>query len=409
MTARTGTVVAFLARVRKDAVVPTVAQPSFAKSEPAFAGSVDEYISASSPDTTSRVQSMLRNRVKKCEVCGKPNGFTLSTCNQCGHSLTKTVISHTPNVFMGFVLGIGKAPFPLSISIRSQDEHTIVFDDLLALSSLHLNVIPTSHFIPDWRYLLRRPREGLALIDSMLLKCQTVAQEQFLGDESEWKRVMLRTPAAQSSSSSPPPETDVLPFSVKEHMCCGFNYPPSQSQLHLQYICPAVMPFQYAQFLNGVHFTAGRFFPFSYVRRCLSILVDLEEKKGSSPAVSIPPDLLGDDTDVAAIVQYFTDAHRHDYTAAHALYCKRFGELAEMFSNWNPDWFEGKVVPTENGQGVLLKARNETEMETVAVSEVAASDKARLQSYGRPYDAVTGRPSGSYYAHPKQPTDITIW
>jgi hypothetical protein len=351
---------------------------------------------------------MLRNRVKKCELCGKPNGFTLATCNQCGHSLTATAISFTPNVFMGFVFGIAKAPFPLTISIRAQDDSTIVFDDLLALSPLHLNVIPTAQFIPDWRYLLRRPREGLEVSEKMLQKCQTVADEQFLGHDSEWRRTLLRRARTPVLS---PAGGEVTQFSVQHHMCCGFNYPPSQSQLHLQYICPNVMPFQYAQFLNGVHFTVGRFFPFSYVRRCLEILAEREMAAAASS--TIPSDLLQDDTDVASIIQYFTDVHQHDYAAAHALFCKRFADLAEEFSNWDADLFEGRVVPTANGCGVLLR-HSATDgvpvpLETVVIAEVAAADKVELQSYGRPYNAATGRPTGSYYAHPKQPEDIAVW
>lgn len=384
--------------------VPTVPQPPAQQAEPAFAGSVEEYIAlhtdaaTPTPAASPLVSSMLLNKVKKCQSCGKPNGFTLVTCNQCGSSLAATAVSFTPNVFMGFTFGIGKAPFPLTISIRAQSTDILVFDDLLALSPLHLNAIPTTQFIPDWRYLLRRPREGLAVIDALLAQCQSVANEQFLSDGSEWKRAFVR-----SSSSSP--------FEASAHMCYGFNYPPSQSQLHLQYICPNVMPFQYAQFLNGVHFTVGRFFPFTYVRRCLELLIRSGAATPADDGVTIPVDLLGDDTDVSAIIRYFSDVHQHDYLAAHALYCKRFADLAEEYSNWDQQWFEGRVVPVGGGAGIVLATESSAASVTEArvdVSEVAASDKLLLQSYGRPY-AATGRPTGSYYAFPKTPGDIVIW
>lgn len=39
--------------------------------------------------------------------------------------------------------------------MRYQDESLLVFDDLLALCPCHLNVIPSTVFLPDWRFLLK--------------------------------------------------------------------------------------------------------------------------------------------------------------------------------------------------------------------------------------------------------------
>lgn len=414
MTSRSGTTVSFLGRVRKDLTVATVPQPPAQCSAPAFSGTVEEFITShsvamSSSSSSHRVSAMLHNRVKKCGLCGKPNGFTLSTCNQCGHSLTSTEITNTPNVFMGFVFGIGKAPFPLMISIRYQDESTIVFDDLLALSPLHLNAIPTRHFIPDWRYLLRRPQEGLAVLDDLLRRCQDVANTQFLCEGSTWKSQFLREAPEDATAASA-----TVMFDAAQHMCCGFNYPPSQSQLHLQYICPNVMPFQHAQFLSGVHFTFGRFFPFTYVRRCLELLIN--PPPCAAGRGSIPVELLADDASIEEIVRYFGDVLNHDYAAAHALYGKKFADLSETFSCWSSDFFDGLVTPFgERGRGVLLPIRGAADStcvpqsEGVAIAELAAADKMRLQNYGRPYHPETGKPTGSYYAFPKQPESVDPW
>ncbi len=57
---------------------------------------------------------------------------------------------------------------------------------------------------------------------------------------------------------------------LRQHVCAGFNYPPSQYQLHLQFMVPPFLPFQWLACLKGVHFTPGRFFPFEYVRAVLS-------------------------------------------------------------------------------------------------------------------------------------------
>ena len=56
----------------------------------------------------------------------------------------------------------------MTVSLRYEDEESLVFDDLLALSPCHLNSVPTTAYIPDWRYLLKDPAQGLALIDRAL-------------------------------------------------------------------------------------------------------------------------------------------------------------------------------------------------------------------------------------------------
>ena len=73
----------------------------------------------------------------------------------------------TNNVFSSFVLGISKGPFPFTISIRRQNEEFIVLDDLLALTRVHLNCIPTTRYIPDFLALLHDPKRGLELIETM--------------------------------------------------------------------------------------------------------------------------------------------------------------------------------------------------------------------------------------------------
>ena len=48
---------------------------------------------------------------------------------------------------------------------------------------------------------------------------------------------------------------------IVDMVACGFNYPPSQYQLHLQFMLPPFLPFQHLMYLVGNHFTKGRFFP----------------------------------------------------------------------------------------------------------------------------------------------------
>merc|ERR1711998_57211 len=44
----------------------------------------------------------LVNKVK-IGPCGKPNAFTMKNCNACGGDLTATEITHSNNIFTGFI------------------------------------------------------------------------------------------------------------------------------------------------------------------------------------------------------------------------------------------------------------------------------------------------------------------
>ena len=48
----------------------------------------------------------------------------------------------------------------MTVSLRYESESYLCFDDLLQLSVAHLNCIPTSIYCPDWRLLLKNPKEG---------------------------------------------------------------------------------------------------------------------------------------------------------------------------------------------------------------------------------------------------------
>jgi hypothetical protein len=70
------------------------------------AGSVEDFAKRHEQHPT--LVRQLRNKVRKCEGCGKPNAFSLANCNGCGRDLSTTDISFTNNVFVGFVYGIEK-------------------------------------------------------------------------------------------------------------------------------------------------------------------------------------------------------------------------------------------------------------------------------------------------------------
>jgi hypothetical protein len=330
----------------------------------------------------AQVEAMLRNKVKKCSGCGKPNAYSLAKCNGCGAGLADTAVSFTTNVFVGFIVGLQRGPFPFTISIRQETERFIVFDDLLALSPLHFNVIPAQDYLPDWRYLLRAPAAGLRLIRELYGACVDTAAAQFTGN-AEWVGKLCKAGAGHGA----------------EHFTAGFNYPPSQYQLHIQFMSPVVLPFQYHLYEEGVHFTPGRFFPYEYVVACL------EAAERAAP----PAELLRDDAPVEAIAAHFLAAHKVDYAAMHAACTQRFAASHALLADWQPADFNG-VVTKADGKLVYAPANGAAgaEAESVDVTALVARDKAALQNYGRPY-AADGKTTGSFYSFARDASELNVW
>lgn len=161
-----------------------------------------------------------------------------------------------------FAFGIAKSSFPYTISIRFQSPEYLVFDDLLANSSCHINAIPTSVHIPDWRYLLTNPQEGLKIVRNLLKYAEKVVKEQFLANQA-WRKKYLK-------------DATITPAEFLQFAMAGMNYPPSQFQLHLQYVTFPVVPFQYYMHKQGKVFMRHRFFPIKYIIRVLELDVPME-------------------------------------------------------------------------------------------------------------------------------------
>eukprot|EP01126_Amoeba_proteus_P036157 TRINITY_DN3673_c0_g1_i5.p1 TRINITY_DN3673_c0_g1~~TRINITY_DN3673_c0_g1_i5.p1 ORF type:complete len:222 (+),score=32.13 TRINITY_DN3673_c0_g1_i5:77-742(+) len=190
------------------------------RKEPLFPGGFDEFLFSKGLDEP-KFRKQLKSPVKVCPRCSKSNGWTLSICNGCGWNISLQALSFSNNVLMGFVYGIRRAPFPLIISVRYADEKFLVFDDLLKLTSCHLNAIPTDVYCPDWRYLLLNPPKGLELINSLRRVAWEVVKTQFLTNLS-WKKKFFKNYESLTEGN------------FEELISYGMNYPPSQSQLHLQ-------------------------------------------------------------------------------------------------------------------------------------------------------------------------------
>jgi len=261
-----------------------------------------------------------------------------------------------------------------------------VFDDLLSLTTCHLNVIPATSYIPDWRYLLLKPKEGLELLNSMFNACWNVVKTKFL-TTVEWKKKILAGNLSEED--------------IKSCVIAGFNYPPSQYQIHLQFMLPPFLPFHYHLYLNGMHFTYGRFFPIEYARAVLEYLI----KEGKSYPVK-------EDTSPQEINEHFTKTAKISYDEIHTAQYARYGKVHQQLTNWDPKDFQyivvlDKLFHLENVGGGVSKIGKPAEGD---VKDITNKDKAILQNYGRPL--VGGKPSGTYYKFSRVPgsdTDLKEW
>eukprot|EP01060_Flectonema_neradi_P037706 TRINITY_DN7670_c3_g1_i2.p1 TRINITY_DN7670_c3_g1~~TRINITY_DN7670_c3_g1_i2.p1 ORF type:complete len:301 (+),score=50.44 TRINITY_DN7670_c3_g1_i2:262-1164(+) len=294
------------------------------------------------------------NRVRKCKSCGKPNAYTLVDCNSCGDKLPDE-ISHTPNLFMCIVYGFDA----VGLSLRYQNTDLLVIDDLLSLSGCHINSIWARDFIPDMRALFINPKRGLVVAKAMFEATKKVFIEQFASNKK-----------FVSDYIKDPPE-DLLSL-----IACGFNTPPSQYQLHLQFILVPIIPFQAAQFLRGVHFTKNRFVPIDYTIDALSACADAGKL--------FPPE-----TELSKIIDTVKEINKEvDYE----IYWSRLYEKCENLQAKHSNW------PASN-------FTQELTIDDASAAEVANNDKLLLQSYGRPY--VDGKfCANNHYSFAKEPGSV---
>jgi hypothetical protein len=364
---------------------------------PAFNGTVDDFVQSFSQtmDAASfkTLQQQTKNKVKKCTSCGKPCAFTLAHCNGCGCELSSVPISFTNNVFTGFIYGIHKGPFPFFISLRRQTPSILIFDDLLQLTTCHLNCIPTNVYIPDLRCLFENPVRGHALLLQMKQQTWEVALEQYLGN-TEWRSKLLQDSASLTDDA------------LATHVCAGLNYPPSQYQLHLQFMLPPFTPFHWNLYNGGGHFTLRRFFPIEYMLDALNAMGTSAIQNASS-------------MDIDALIELVQQRYGVDYDAIHKACYDRYGASHRRLSNWSADDFDGIV--SEDGKRVVARRMNshssssdgerKEDVQPLSASDdakiVANEDKLVLQNYGRPY-SETGRPTGTYYKHAKTPP-LPLW
>jgi len=253
----------------------------------------------------------------------------------------------------------------------------LVFDDPLAITRAHLLAVPTDIYCPDVRSLFVVPSAGLELLRRMDEAAWTALADGHLVSEP-WRRKALSDVGAA-----------MAPEDLRRHVVRSFNLPPSQNQLHLQYILPPMLPTHLSVFRKGAHFSKFRHFPFSYVTASLEAFI------ATGSALPEAPQMATDDF-VKALAE-----HGVAYEAAHAADLNQLVESNALLANFCVGDFKYAIA---NGQVYDRESGNAIDNGSSA-KEVEAADKLALQGYGRPY-RNDGKPGGRYYKYAREPAAL---
>lgn len=321
------------------------------------------------------ILQQLVNKVKVCQCCQKACAHTMHQCNNCSAPLAEDAMAATDNVLMAFVFGIQRGRFPLTISMRACTEELLVFDDPLCVSVCHLNVIPTRVYIPDLRYLFKDPLRGRQLVKAMLDEVDTVCLEQHWADE------MFRTTYFAKLGAPPKRET------LRLMGTAGMNFPPSQHQLHLQYVHGPMLPFQYAVFKDGLHLQYKRFFPVQFLLDALEagekVRMDVHEN-----------------TEIEEII-LMAESVGVGYDSYWNHMCAQVNAIQKVCSPWREEDFSYRIVGSK-----VFDAKTGDELSGLNIKAIQAADVKRIQSYGA--GAEMGRSCG-YYPFAKTAAEIESW
>jgi hypothetical protein len=288
---------------------------------------------------------------------------------------------------MGFVYGI--AAFPTSI--RYEDEHFLVYDDLMQTTLIHLNAIPTDTYVPDLRYLFSDPRRGLELIKRLFALAVRAAVEISSVDDFA---VKFFSPAALTLMEQLGKQTF-----VEHKVLAGFNFPPSQWQLHLQFILPPYGPFHGVLLNEGKHTDKDRFLPFDFVKECLEVL----EGKDANISLSEMETFSGKQLVECLHQRTGVDYYKNYYAAVSDV---KLNDA--LCGNWKSEDFEFVVVDKRVVLPVSALDRGITESTEgwaqceITPSELQKRDKQTIQSYGKGMGL-------QYYSFAKNPGQVGDW
>lgn len=351
-------------------------------SEPAFPGMPEEYIKSLPEEIQEKVRAQLRNKIRKCP-CGKAVAYISKNCNLCGSSMENVPISFSDNVFMEFIYGIrGSVERPLKLSLRYQTPELMAFDDLLSVSTCHFVVIPTNEYIPDWRFLLRRPHEGLDLIHKFIDCCKKVFEEQFMSNKAWVERNV-------------PPQLTSLD-EIYDYVEMGFNFPPSQFQLHMHFVYPQQLPFQSNMTMHNepVMPSELRYLPTQYVQTALEKIIETGNEQEFAD--------LNEDADFNAITGRIKELFGLDkFDFYRKYYFDNYESNGDLFGKvWKAEEFEGYGIGDK-----IYKWGETTPVEGLNRRGAAALEKKALGNYGRPLNE-DGSFFGTYYKYAKKPSEV---
>ena len=367
-----------LANAKDDGRWPHCPVSISARKVPFFSGSVSDFLKEN-----PELETHMSNNVKICPRCTKSCGRTLHSCNNCAFDISSEEVQRSENALMAFVYGIGSFP----TSIRYQDESLLVYDDLMQTTVIHLNSIPTNFYIPDFRYLFSDPLRGLSVINSLFKVAKSAAVER-LSSES-FRRKFFSPRAVEMMDSIG------LERFVEKYALCGFNYPPSQCQLHLQFILPPYVPYHAVLLADGKHSEIERFFVFEFIQGCLEQMVHL----GISIKIEDISDLSG--RELIALLKSVVNT---DYYHCYYKTLSRHRANDKIFSNWTVGDFESVVVDNRLVFPVSVIENRDVLGPPIEekVPDLVKRDRAVISSYGKGIGL-------QYYTFSKQPGDVPFW
>ena len=323
----------------------------------------------------------MSNFVRVCARCSKSCGKTLSSCNNCANDISNTPITRTNNALMAFVYGL--EPFPTSI--RYEDEFFLVYDDLMQTTLIHLNSIPTDTYIPDFRFLFSDPSRGIEIIDSLFEKATKAATEMLKVEG--FCRKFFSSNALEILHAMGPDKF------IRRFVFSGFNYPPSQCQLHLQFILPPYVPYHAVLLAEGKHSDKDRFFTYDFLRSCLLIMMDRNIRFSMRDIDS----LIGKE-----LVEYLQHRLGVDYYKSYHESLARHRDNDKFLSNWTHKDFKYVVVDKRIVFPVQVLEGDQFVPLDMKPAEIQARDKDAITSYGKGAGL-------QYYSFAKETGQVEDW
>ena len=349
-----------------------------------FDGTITDFAAQLPPEASGQMW----NKAIICPKCSKQCAVTLTQCNNCDASLDGVPITATENILMGFVYGCKRSlKFDLKLSMRRETPDVLVYDDLLARSSVHMNSIPTDVHIPDFRWLLLQPAKGKALMQKLEQAAWDAVVNTVYAHQA-WRDEVLR------------PGSITAVDELREHCIFALNAVPSQYQLHLHCIVLPLNPNDYHEMLKDNRFSKGRWLPYAYVLAACDALV----KHGMGT--------LDHATDLE-VVDVLARLDEPPYSLNYGKYFDddllRYETSHKKLENWTTHPSRFSIMATADASkpdGYALSALDAGAAVDTDVKALIANDKKFLTTYG-------SHPSGgkvgptTYYTHAKGVGGVT--